>query len=76
MVKKLFKIGEVMRNSNVSRQTLHNYTVMGLIMEAERTASGHRLYDETVFERLRLIEELKSRMTLAEIRERLKASGA
>lgn len=75
-MKKLFKIGEVIRNSNVSRQTLHNYTVMGLIMEAERTPSGHRLYDEGVFERLRMIEQLKSRMTLMEIREQLGSRGA
>jgi len=39
--KKLFKIGEVMRYTGLSRQTLHNYTMMGLIQEAERTDSGH-----------------------------------
>ena len=72
-VRKLFKIGEVMRYSKVSRQTIHNYTVLGLITEAERTESGHRLYDEGVFERLHLVEELKGRMTLMEIKEYLKS---
>ncbi len=68
---KLFKIGEVMRYSGLSRQTIHNYTMMGLITEEERTESGHRLYGEEVFERLRKIESLKATKTLKEIRELL-----
>ena len=68
---KLFKIGEVMRYTGLSRQTIHNYTVFGLIGEAERTDSGHRLYGEEVFERLRRIGELKGQMTLLEIRRLL-----
>ena len=67
--KKLFKIGEVMRYSGLSRQTIHNYTMLGLITEEERTASGHRLYGEEVFERLAEIEKLKSKKTLKEIRQ-------
>ena len=70
--RKLFKIGEVMQYSGLSRQTVHNYTVMGLITEAERTESGHRLYEEDVFERLRLIDDLKKRMTLMEVKVRLR----
>lgn len=68
---KLFKIGEVMRYTGLSRQTLHNYTVMGLISERERTDSGHRLYGEEVFGRLLRIDELKRRMTLLQIRRLL-----
>ena len=68
---KLFKIGEVMRYTGLSRQTLHNYTVMGLISERERTESGHRLYGEEVFGRLLRIDELKRRMTLLQIRKLL-----
>ena len=67
--KKLFKIGEVMRYSGLSRQTIHNYTMLGLITEEERTESGHRLYGEEVFERLAEIETLKSKKTLKEIRQ-------
>ena len=59
--KKLFRIGEVMRYSGLSRQTIHNYTTLGLITEAERTESGHRLYPEAVFKRLQRIEKLKKR---------------
>ena len=76
MPPKLYKIGEVMRYSKVSRQTLHNYTMLGLIKEAERTESGHRLYDEEVFARLEEINRLKKTMTLTEIKEYLSAHKA
>ena len=67
--KKLFRIGEVMKYTGLSRQTVHNYTMMGLITEAERTESGHRLYEEDVFERIEKINRLKPEKTLKEIRE-------
>jgi DNA-binding transcriptional MerR regulator len=66
-------MGEVIRFSGLSRQTLHNYTVFGLIREEERTPAGYRLYGEEVFERLRRIRELQPRRTLREIKEILKA---
>jgi len=72
VVRKLFKIGEVMQYSGLSRQTIHNYTVLGLIREEERTESGHRLYDENVFERLERVKQLKQKKTLRQIREVLK----
>ncbi len=72
--RKLFKIGEIMRHTGLSRQTIHNYTTLGLITEEERTDSGHRLYGEDVFRRLRRIEDLKGKLTLKEIR-RLLAKG-
>ncbi|MCA8961535.1 MAG: MerR family transcriptional regulator [Planctomycetes bacterium] len=71
--RKLYKIGEVIRYSGISRQTLHNYTMLGLITEEERTPSGHRLYGESVFARLELIQRLKARMSLKEVREHLDA---
>jgi DNA-binding transcriptional MerR regulator len=72
---KLYRIGEVMRYTGLSRQTVHNYTVMGLISEAERTPSGHRLYGERVFERLARIRALRERMTLREIKRLLDGEG-
>lgn len=72
VVRKLFKIGEVMQYSGLSRQTIHNYTVLGLIREQERTESGHRLYGERVFQRLERIKALRAEKTLREIREVLK----
>ena len=66
---KLYRIGELVRYSPFSRQTIHNYTIMGLIREAQWTEGGHRLYDESVFERLSKIIELKKTKTLWEIRQ-------
>jgi len=41
---------------------------MGLIHEADWTDGGHRLYDESVFQRLAKIMELRKDKTLAEIK--------
>jgi DNA-binding transcriptional MerR regulator len=65
---KLYRIGELVRYTPFSRQTIHNYTIMGLIREAQWTEGGHRLYDESVFERLSKIMELRQTKTLSEIR--------
>ena len=65
---KLYRIGEVVRFTPFSRQTIHNYTTMGLIHEADWTDGGHRLYDESVFQRLAKIMELRKDKTLAEIK--------
>ena len=70
---KRYRIGEIVRCSPFSRQTIHNYTIMGLIREAEWTEGGHRLYDETVFQRLSRIDELRRTKSLAEIRRILTA---
>jgi DNA-binding transcriptional MerR regulator len=66
---KLYRVGELVRYTPFSRQTIHNYTIMGLIREAQWTEGGHRLYDESVFERLSKIIELKKTKTLWEIRQ-------
>lgn len=65
---KKYRIGEVASYSGLSRQTVHNYTVMGLIRESTWTEGGHRLYGEEVFGILSRIEMLKSSQTLREIR--------
>lgn len=71
--KKLWKVGEVVRHSGLTRQTLHNYVLLGLIEEAEVLPSGHRLFDDSVFARLRRIEALKRKgMRLTEIAARLR----
>ncbi len=66
---KLYRIGEVAQYSGLSRQTVHNYTIMGLIREQEWTKGGHRLYDEAVFNSLARIDEWKDTKTLREIRQ-------
>ncbi len=74
--RKLFKIGEVIQYSGISRQTLHNYTMLGLIREAERTVSGHRLYGEDVFDRLEKIGRFKAHHVLREVKDLLDAEDA
>ncbi len=67
---KLYRIGEVVAYSGMSRQTIHNYTTMGLLTESKWTQGGHRLYDESVFERLDRIAELRAgNKGLQEIRD-------
>ena len=67
---KLYRIGEVVDYSGMSRQTIHNYTIMGLIHESKWTSGGHRLYDESVFERLDQIASFKGQnKSLEDIRE-------
>lgn len=73
---KLYRIGELVRYTPFSRQTIHNYTIMGLIHETEWTQGGHRLYDVSVFERLSKILELKKTKTLWEIRQILNREDA
>ena len=67
--RKLYRIGDVMRYTGLSRQMIHNYTMLRLIHEEDRTDAGHRLYGEDVFERLARIQELKNTNTLREIQE-------
>jgi hypothetical protein len=69
---KLYRIGEIVRCTPYSRQTIHNYTIMGLIREAEWTEGGHRMYNEGVFAKLSMIMELKKTKTLEEIKRILK----
>lgn len=69
---KLYRIGEIVDFAGVSRQTIHNYTIMGLISESRRTSGGHRVYGASVFERLSIIAEMKrQRRSLRDIQERL-----
>jgi DNA-binding transcriptional MerR regulator len=73
---KFYRIGELVSYTPFSRQTIHNYTIMGLIREAKWTEGGHRLYDESVFERLSQIIQLRKTKTLSEIKEILMRSNS
>ncbi len=66
---KLYRIGELVDYTPFSRQTIHNYTIMGLIREVKWSEGGHRLYDASVFERLSKILQLRKTKTLSEIRQ-------
>lgn len=65
---KRYRIGELVRHTGLTRQTLHNYTRWGLITEAEWTPGGHRLYDESVFARLGEILRLKRSHTVGQMK--------
>ena len=73
---KLYRIGEVVNYTPFTRQTIHNYTVMGLIQESGWTDGGHRLYDESVFQRLSRIMELRKTKTLSQIRRIMQTSDS
>lgn len=68
---KLYRIGEITRHTGLSRQTIHNYTTMGLIRESERTPGGHRLYDECVFHVLHRIADLKASTPMQKIKQQI-----
>ncbi len=70
---KLYGPGEVVRASGISRQVLHNYTVLGLLQPAEVTRTNRRYYDERVFGRIKLIRRmLESGYRLHDLREAFK----
>ena len=74
--RKLYRIAEIVHHTGISRQTVHMYTVLGLITEAERTKSQYRLYGENTFLRLARIEQLKDEgKSLRQIREILDAES-
>ena len=74
--KKLYRSGEITHFTDVSRQTLHYYTQLGLVKEAKKTTSGQRLYDESVFEVLERIKKYQKKgMKLMQIKETLKANA-
>ncbi len=65
----LLRISEIAEKAGVSRQVVSSYCMYGLLSEATRTPGGHRLFDEAAVRRIRLIQDLKRRYTLREIRE-------
>ncbi len=74
---KLYRIGEVIEHSGLSRQTLHFYATIGLIREKRRTPAGYRLFAPAVFEDLEKVKRLQKRgHSLREIREILHTGHA
>ena len=68
----LLKIGELARLVDQRISTIRHWTKEGLLEVAEITDAGYQLYSRQMVERIRLINELKSRrLTLREIREEI-----
>ena len=65
----LYRISDLADLAGVSLQVVSTYCMYGLIHEADRTPGGHRLFDESTARRIQLIQDLKKRYTLREIRE-------
>jgi hypothetical protein len=57
--RKLFKVGELMRQTGYSRQQIQNFLVMKLVREEELTPGGHRLYGPEAVRRLKIIRGLR-----------------
>lgn len=78
MTKHLLTVEDVVKQLNVTPRTLHYYEEYGLITPTERTAGGHRLYDDDVVEKLEHIMRLKKSLgySLQEIHVILKVETA
>jgi len=68
--KKLLKIGELAKQTDVAVGTIRYYEGLGLISPVERSESGYRYYDGEVTKRLEFIKKAQSlNFSLAEIQQ-------
>jgi len=58
-VESRWKVGELAKATGVTVRTLHHYDEVGLLVPAERTSGGHRLYAQLDVRRLYLILALR-----------------
>jgi len=56
--KKLWKAGELARETGLTRQALHQYVLAGLLVPADMTKGGQRLFDKDAVERVELIRKM------------------
>ena len=66
---RLYKTGEVLAQSGISRQMLYRYIQMDLVVPAETTDTGRNLFSDSVFKQIKMIQQLNERYTLQNIRE-------
>jgi DNA-binding transcriptional MerR regulator len=68
--RKLWKAGELARFTGLTRQSLHQYVLLGLLVPVETTKGGQRLFDQKAAERIKLIRDLLANgYTLRDIRD-------
>lgn len=72
----LLKIGELANQADETVVTIRHWTREGLLSVKKLTESGYALYDPVTVERAKEVRRLQSkqRLTLAEIKERLKGN--
>jgi DNA-binding transcriptional MerR regulator len=75
--KKLLKIGEVAKQTDVEVGTIRYYESLGLLTPVERSDNGYRYYDDEAIERLQFVRKAQSlRFSLAEIHQVLGVRSA
>lgn len=57
--KKLWKVGELAKQTGITVRTLHYYDQIGLLSPSQHSDAGHRLYNEADIARLQQIMSLK-----------------
>ena len=71
-MEQLFKIGELAKQTGLSKRTIDYYTKLGLLPVAQTAASGYRYYDSHSIELIHHIERLKAvHLPLEEIKQYL-----
>lgn len=74
---KLLTIGEVARAADVTTSSLRFYEAEGLVVPAERSSTGYRLYDAEQVDRVRFLRRAQRLgLSLAEVGELLTAADS
>ena len=70
----LLRIGDVSKLTGKTARAIHLYEELGLLQPATRSSGGFRLYEASVVERVRELEQLRSLgFSLQEMRELVRA---
>lgn len=73
---KLYTVSQIARRTQITVRTLHHYEAKGLLMPAQRSAAGYRLYGAGELRRLQHVVSLKALgFSLAEIHSCLDADA-
>jgi DNA-binding transcriptional MerR regulator len=66
----LLKAGELGRQTGLTRQSLHQYVLLGLLQPVDMTKGGQRLFEPDAVDRVKLIRDLVAcGYTLRDIRD-------
>ena len=65
----MFTIGKLVRQADVSADTVRYYEQQGLLSPATRTAAGYRLYDNRALRRLHFVRAVGWLETLQPLRQ-------